>query len=56
MEVYIDNIVIKSKTCAEHIQHLEEVLRLIWKYNMKLNRLKCVFDISAGKFLSFMVT
>ena len=29
MEVYIDNIVIKSKTCAEHIQHLEEVLGLI---------------------------
>ena len=56
MEVYIDNIVIKSKTCVEHIQHLEEVLGLIWKYNMKLNRLKCVFDISAGKFLSFMVT
>lgn len=56
MEVYIDDIVVKSKTHAKHVQHLEEAFSLMWKYNMKLNPLKCVFGISVGKFLSFLVT
>ena len=37
MEVYIDNIVVKSKTRAENVQYLEETFRLIWAYNMKHN-------------------
>lgn len=56
MEVYIDDIIIKSKTRTEHIQHLEEAFNLMRKYNMKLNPLKCAFGVSAGKFLSFLVT
>ena len=56
MEVYIDNIVVKSETRAEHAQHLEEVFCLMQAYNMKLNPAKCAFDVSVGKFLGFMVT
>ena len=56
MEVYIDNIVVKSETRAEHAQHLEEVFCLMQAYNMKLNPTKCAFDVSVGKFLGFMVT
>ena len=56
MEVYIDDIVIKSKTRVEHIQHLEEVFSLMRKYNMKLNALKCAFGVNTGKFLGFLVT
>ena len=48
--------VVKSKTCAEHIQHFKEVFALMRKYNMKLNLLKWAFDVSAGKFLGFLVT
>ena len=56
MEVYIDNIVVKSETRAEHIQHLEKAFHLMRAYNMKLNPTKCVFGVSARKFLEFMVT
>ncbi|RVW14565.1 hypothetical protein CK203_083878 [Vitis vinifera] len=57
MEVYIGNIVVKSKTRAEHVQNLEEMFCLMRQaYNMKLNPAKCAFYISAGKFLGFMVT
>lgn len=56
MEVYIDNIVVKSKTWSEHAQLLEKIFRLIRTYNMKLNLTKCVFGVRAGKFLGFMVT
>ena len=56
MEDYIDDIVVKSKTWAEHAQHLEEAFHLMWAYNMKLNLAKCVFGISAGKFLGFVAT
>ena len=56
MEVYIDDIVVKSKTHVEHIQHLEEAFSLMRKYNMKLNVLKCVFGVSMDKFPGFLVT
>ena len=56
VEVYIDDIMVKSKTRGEHGQHLEEVFHLLKKYGMKLNPSKCAFGVSAGKFLGFMVT
>ena len=37
VEVYIDDIVVKSKIRSEHAQHLEKTFRLIRNYNMKLN-------------------
>ena len=56
MEIYIDDIVVKSETQAEHAQHLEEIFRLMQAYSMKLNLAKCAFGVSTGKFLGFMVT
>ena len=56
VEVYIDDIVVRSKTQVEHVQHLEETFHLMLAYNMKLNPAKCAFGISVGKFLGFMVT
>lgn len=56
MEVYIDDIVLKSKTKGEHAQNLEETFCLMKMYNMKLNLAKCIFGVSVGKFLGFMVT
>lgn len=54
--MYINDIVVKSKTRAEHIRHLKEAFSLMYKYNMKLNPTKCTFGVSVGKFLGFMVT
>ncbi|RVW22226.1 Retrovirus-related Pol polyprotein from transposon 17.6 [Vitis vinifera] len=56
VEVYIDDIVVKSKTREQHILHLQEVFYLLRKYDMKLNPSKCAFGVSAGKFLGFMVS
>ncbi|KAL6332056.1 hypothetical protein AAG906_020735 [Vitis piasezkii] len=56
VEVYIDDIVVKSKTRGEHALHLQEVFHLLRKYDMKLNPSKCAFGVSAGKFLGFMVS
>ncbi|RVW26962.1 Transposon Ty3-G Gag-Pol polyprotein [Vitis vinifera] len=56
VEIYIDDIVVKSKTQEEHVLHLQEVFHLLRKYDMKLNPFKCAFGVSAGKFLGFMVS
>ncbi|RVW21170.1 Transposon Tf2-12 polyprotein [Vitis vinifera] len=56
VEVYIDDIVVKSKTREEHVFHLQEVFHLLRKYGMKLNPSKCAFSVSASKFLGFMVS
>lgn len=56
IEVYIDDVVVKSKTRSEHARHLQKVFHLLRKYGMKLNSTKCAFGMSSGKFLGFMVT
>ncbi|RVW58113.1 Retrovirus-related Pol polyprotein from transposon 17.6 [Vitis vinifera] len=56
VEVYIDDIVVKSKTREQHDLHLQEVFHLLRRYGMKLNPSKCAFGVSAGKFLGFMVS
>ena len=50
VEVYIDDIVFKSKTRENHTHHLQEVFHLLREYDMKLNPSKCAFSVSAGKF------
>ena len=55
MEVYIDNMLVKSIKVELHITHLAEVFQVLKIYNMKLNPAKCTFGVSVGKFLSFIV-
>ena len=55
MEVYIDDMLVKSTTAGLHIAHLSEAFQILRNYNMKLNPAKCAFGMSAGKFLGFIV-
>ena len=55
MEVYIDDMLVKSTTADLHIAHLSEAFQILRNYNMKLNPAKCAFSVSAGKFLGFIV-
>ena len=55
MEVYIDDMLVKSKERPDHIRHLQEVFELFPKHSMKLNPLKCQFSVISGKFPGFMV-
>ena len=56
MEVYIDNMLVKSKQHPDPATHLQQAFNLLREYGMKLNPLKCAFGVNAGKFLGFMVT
>ena len=56
MEVYIDDMLVKTKMEDELLQNLEIVFSCLWKHRMRLNPQKCVFAIEAGKFLGFMLT
>ena len=54
MEVYIDDMLVKSVKVEPHITHLVEAFQVLKSYNMKLNPAKCAFGVSAGKFLGFI--
>ena len=56
MEVYIDDMLVKSKQRPDHVTHMQEAFELLRAYDMKLNPSKCAFGVSAGRFLGFMVT
>ncbi|KAL5576657.1 hypothetical protein UlMin_018356 [Ulmus minor] len=55
MEVYVDDMLVKSLKTEEHIRNLKETFDILRKYKMKLNPSKCAFGVSSGKFLRFMV-
>ena len=55
MEVYIDDMLFKSKELPDHTKHLQETFEQLHAYNMKFNSLNCAFGISSSKFLGFMV-
>ena len=55
MEVYIDDMLVKSTTAELHIAHLAEAFQILKEYNMKLNPAKYASGVSAGKFLGFIV-
>ena len=56
IEVYIDDMVVKSKMESKHVSDLENILEILRKHKLCLNPSKCSFDISSGKFLDYMVT
>nr|KYP51949.1 Transposon Ty3-I Gag-Pol polyprotein [Cajanus cajan] len=56
IEVYVDDMVVKTTSAEAHAADLAEVFSQIRKHNMRLNLEKCVFGIQGGKFLGFMIT
>ena len=56
MEVYVDDMLVKSKDKANHLDDLKERFSTLRKYSIKLNLTKCVFAVASGKFLGFMVS
>ncbi|KAL5552400.1 hypothetical protein UlMin_024423 [Ulmus minor] len=55
MEVYVDDMLVKSLKADEHINNLRESFEVLREYKMKLNPAKCAFGVTSGKFLGFMV-
>ena len=56
VEVYIDDMLVKSKEEEDHLDDLKETFNTLRPYSMKLNPSKCAFGVSSGKFLNFMVS
>ena len=55
VECYVDDLVVKSKGRAEHLQDLKLIFDRLRKYQLKMNPLKCAFGVTSGKFLGFVV-
>nr|GEX56255.1 reverse transcriptase domain-containing protein [Tanacetum cinerariifolium] len=56
IEVYIDDLVVKSYTEAEMLRNIDETFSTLQKINMKLNPNKCTFGVVEGVFLGYVVT
>ena len=55
VEIYIDDVVVKSKGHQEHLADLRKDLECTRRHGLKMNPNKCAFGVSAGQFLGFMV-
>lgn len=56
VEVYVDNMLVKSLQVEDHLTYLVEMFNILHMYGMKLNPNKYAFGVSSGKYLGFMVT
>ena len=56
IEIYIDDMVLKSKLESEHVSNLGNIFEILRKHKLHLNASKCSFGVGSGKFLGYMVT
>ncbi|XP_039029195.1 LOW QUALITY PROTEIN: uncharacterized protein LOC120163293 [Hibiscus syriacus] len=56
IEVYVDDMIAKSRTEEEHIQNLRKLFQRLRRYQLKLNPAKCIFGVTSGKLLGFVVS
>ena len=56
IEIYIDDMVVKSKAKSEHVNDLGNIFNILKRHKLRLNASKCSFGVGLGKFLGYMVT
>jgi len=56
MEVYVDDMIVKSKAEGDHSRDLQKTFDILRAFNIKLNPKKCIFGVRSGKFLDFMIS
>ena len=56
IEVYIDDMVVKSKVVSEYVGDLTNIFEILREHKLRLNASKCSFGVGSGKFLGYMVT
>ena len=56
IEVYIDDMVVKSKMVSEHVKDLEVIFGILREHKLCLNASKCSFGVGSRKFLGYMLT
>ncbi|RDX85473.1 hypothetical protein CR513_33330, partial [Mucuna pruriens] len=55
VEVYVDDMIVKSKTPDKHLEDLRKLFERLQKYRLRLNPTKCTFGVKIGKLLGFIV-
>jgi hypothetical protein len=55
VEIYIDNVLVKSTLVEGHLGDLRQVLERTKRFGLRMNPKKCAFGVSAGQFLGFLV-
>ena len=56
IEIYIDDMVVKSKMISKHLGDLRTIFEILRKYKLRLNASKCSFSVGLSKFLGYMIT
>ncbi|KAL0378616.1 UNVERIFIED_CONTAM: hypothetical protein Sradi_3167100 [Sesamum radiatum] len=56
VDVYADDMLVKSKEVKNHVADLEQTFFVLRKHRLKLNPGKCAFGLRGGRFIRFMVT
>ena len=56
VEVYVDDVIIKSRTQIDHVRDLRKFFERLRKYKLKLYLAKCAFGVPSGKLLGFIVS
>ena len=55
VEIYIDDVMVKSTLAGGHLEDLRQVLERTRRFGLRMNPKKCAFGVSAGQFLGFLV-
>ena len=56
VEVYVDDMIVKSKEDENHVSVLRKLFERLRKFQLKMNLEKCTFGVTSGKLLGFMVS
>ena len=56
VEVYMDDMIVKSPTREDHFEYLDRFLERVIQYNLRLNPKKCIFGVTLGKLLGHLVS
>ena len=56
IEVYVDDMITKSKTKEEHLVNLRKLFKRLRRYRLMLNPTKCTFRVRSGTLLGFIVS
>ena len=56
IEVYIDDMVVKSKEVSDHVDELRNIFGTLREHKLRLSASKCSFGVGSGKFMAYMVT
>ena len=56
LEVYLDDMLVRSLLAKDHTAHLQQGFKVLDQHQMKLNPTKCTFGVRSGEFLGYLVT